>query len=185
MPVETPKPVRQGPKARKEKQPEIHVSMLARHDKQYPQLSPLVNKSITLALSAETRDIQQFIPSHFPVSAPAFMKALLTRKSFAGRKRFFFAKSSRCSRLRGESWAGLSPRRREENAKDFSLVAALPLCVHLWFDFVRFTQTKAPSSRRRILQIFTLLVVRSSRNFTDRSVPCPSAEFVSRRSNVV
>src|SRR5213083_1699433 len=53
---------------------------------------------------------------------------LLTRKSFAGRKGFFFAKSSRSSRLRGESWAGLSPRRREareENAKDFSLVAAL------------------------------------------------------------
>src|SRR6266516_7875728 len=43
------------------------------------------------------------------------------------------AKSSRSSRLRGESWAGLSPRRREareENAKDFSLVAALLLCVH-------------------------------------------------------
>src|SRR5213593_2456867 len=56
---------------------------------------------------------------------------LLTRKSFAGRKGFFFAKSSRSSRLRGESWAGLSPRRREareENAKDFSLVAALLLC---------------------------------------------------------
>src|SRR5436190_2939519 len=47
---------------------------------------------------------------------------LLTRKSFAGRKGFFFTKSSRSwrsSRLRGESWAGLSPRRREareENA---------------------------------------------------------------------
>src|SRR5206468_11954712 len=52
----------------------------------------------------------------------------LTRKSFAGRKGFFFAKSSRSLRLRGESWAGPSPRRREtreENAKDFSLVAAL------------------------------------------------------------
>src|SRR5881396_1766548 len=54
---------------------------------------------------------------------------LVIRKSFAGRKGFFFAKSSRSwrsSRLRGESWAGLSPRRREareENAKDFSLVA--------------------------------------------------------------
>src|SRR5205809_5951269 len=117
--------------------------------------------------------------------APPGSSVLLTRKSFAGRKRFFFAESSRSSRLRGESWAGLSPRRREEKAKDFSLVAALPLCVHLWFDFVRFTQTKAPSSCRRILQIFPLLVVRSSRNFTDRSVPCPSAEFVSRRSNVV
>src|SRR5438094_932440 len=64
---------------------------------------------------------------------------LVIRKSFAGRKGFFFAKSSRSwrsSRLRGESWAGLSPRRREareENAKDFSLVAAMPLCVHLRF----------------------------------------------------
>src|SRR5881409_3865573 len=58
---------------------------------------------------------------------------LLTRESFPGRKGFFFAKSSR---LRGESWAGLSSRRREareENAKDFSLVAAMPRCVHLWF----------------------------------------------------
>ena len=57
--------------------------------------------------------------------------SVLTRKSFAGRKRFFFAKSSRSSRLRGESWAGLSLRTREareENAKDFSLVAALLLC---------------------------------------------------------
>src|SRR5438445_11634773 len=38
---------------------------------------------------------------------------------------------AKSSRLRGESWAGLSPRRREareENAKDFSLVAALLLC---------------------------------------------------------
>src|SRR5207247_1300709 len=63
----------------------------------------------------------------------------LTRKSFAGRKGFFFAKSSRSSRLRGESWAGLSPQRREareENAKDFSLVAAGLLCVHRWFHFV-------------------------------------------------
>src|SRR5881398_2282162 len=54
------------------------------------------------------------------------LSVLLTRKSFAGRKGFFFAKSWRSSRLRGESWAGLSPRRREaraENAKDFSLVA--------------------------------------------------------------
>src|SRR5437667_2429555 len=61
---------------------------------------------------------------------------LLTRKSFAGRKGFFFAKSSRSSRLRGESWAGLSPRRREareENAKDLSLVAAMSRRVHLWF----------------------------------------------------
>src|SRR5436189_2956351 len=47
---------------------------------------------------------------------------LVIRKSFAGRKGFFFAKSSRSwrsSRLRGETWAGLSPRRREareENA---------------------------------------------------------------------
>src|SRR5438034_624015 len=60
----------------------------------------------------------------------------LTRKSFAGRKGFFFAKSSRSSRLRGESWAGLSQRRREareEHAKDLSLVAAMPRCVHLWF----------------------------------------------------
>src|SRR5881409_3826595 len=65
--------------------------------------------------------------------APPGSSVLLTRKSFAGRKRFFFAESSRSSRLRGESWAGLSPRRREEreeNAKDFSLVAALLLCVH-------------------------------------------------------
>src|SRR6266571_5530280 len=46
------------------------------------------------------------------------LSVLLTRKSFAGR-RTLFAKSSRSSRLRGESWAGLSPRRREareENA---------------------------------------------------------------------
>ena len=64
----------------------------------------------------------------------------LSRKSFAGREGFFFAKSSRSSRLRGESWAGLSPRRREareENAKDFSLVAAGLLCVHLWFHSVQ------------------------------------------------
>src|SRR5213083_1324002 len=58
---------------------------------------------------------------------------LLTRKSFAGSKGF----SSRNLRaLRGEPWAGLSPRRREareENAKDLSLVAAMPRCVHLWF----------------------------------------------------
>src|SRR5438552_10670361 len=53
---------------------------------------------------------------------------ILSRKSFAGRKGCFFAKSSRSwrsSRLGGESWAGLSPRRREareEDAKDFSLV---------------------------------------------------------------
>ena len=45
-------------------------------------------------------------------------------KILCGRKGFFFAKSSRSwrsSRLRGESWAGLSPRRREareENAND-------------------------------------------------------------------
>src|SRR5437870_12328891 len=47
------------------------------------------------------------------------LSVILSRKSFAGRKGFFFAKSSRSSRLRGESWAGLSPRRREareENA---------------------------------------------------------------------
>src|SRR5436190_16308498 len=53
------------------------------------------------------------------------LSVILSRKSFAGRKGLFFAKSSRSSRLRGESWAGLSPRRREareENAKDFSLV---------------------------------------------------------------
>src|SRR5205823_9073798 len=43
-------------------------------------------------------------------------------KILSGRKGFFFTKSSRSwrsSRLRGESWAGLSPRRREareENA---------------------------------------------------------------------
>src|SRR5437899_10475499 len=64
--------------------------------------------------------------------APPGSSVLLTRKSFAGRKGFFFAKSSRSSRLRGESWAGLSPRRREareENAKGFSLVASLLLCV--------------------------------------------------------
>src|SRR6266566_1499007 len=67
---------------------------------------------------------------------------LVIRKSFAGRKGFFFAKSSRSwrsSRLRGESRAGLSPRRREareENAKDFSLVAAMPLCVHLVVSFI-------------------------------------------------
>src|SRR5205809_3381260 len=36
--------------------------------------------------------------------APPGSSVLLTRKSFAGRKRFFFAKSSRSSRLRGESW---------------------------------------------------------------------------------
>src|SRR5437660_12808155 len=65
------------------------------------------------------------------------LSVILSRKSFAGRKGFFFAKSSRSSRLRGESWAGLSPRRREareQNAKDFSLVAALLLCdsVSLW-----------------------------------------------------
>src|SRR5437762_7819769 len=39
---------------------------------------------------------------------------------------------AKSSWLRGESWAGLSPRRREareENAKGFSLVAALLLCV--------------------------------------------------------
>jgi len=68
---------------------------------------------------------------------------ILSRKSFAGRKGFFFAKSSRFSRLRGESWAGLSPRRREareENAKDFSLVAAGLPRVHLWFQFVVFTR---------------------------------------------
>src|SRR5205823_9036275 len=81
--------------------------------------------------------------SQFVVRTSDFYLSLvichLTEKSFAGRKGFFFAKSSRSwrsSRLRGESWAGLSPRRREareENAKDFSLVAAMPLCVHLWF----------------------------------------------------
>src|SRR5881275_536293 len=70
---------------------------------------------------------------------------LVIRKSFAGRKGFFFAKSSRSwrsSRLRGESWAGLSPRRREareENAKDFSLVAALLLCVHPCSSVVSFS----------------------------------------------
>src|SRR5437016_8629335 len=56
------------------------------------------------------------------------------------------AKSSRSSRLRGESWAGLSPRRREareENAKAFSLVAALLLCVHRW---LRFFQCAAESA---------------------------------------
>src|SRR5437016_9008620 len=68
--------------------------------------------------------------------------SVLTRKSFAGRKRFFFAKSSRSSRLRGESGAGLSPRRREENAKDFSLVAALTLCEFWWFDFVLLRRRK-------------------------------------------
>ena len=64
---------------------------------------------------------------HRGMAVPAMLQnltdpVLLTRKSFAGRKGFFFAKSSRSwrsSRLRGESWAGLSPRRREareENA---------------------------------------------------------------------
>src|SRR3989442_15176989 len=92
--------------------------------------------------------------SHRWIRATSASICITNPRILPGRKGFFFAKSSR---LRGESWAGLSPRRREENAKDFSLVAALPLCVHLWFDFVRFTQTKGPSSCRRILQIFTLL----------------------------
>ena len=61
---------------------------------------------------------------------------LLTGKSFARRKGIFLREIFALSRLRGESRAGLSPRRREareENAKDFSLVAALLLCVHPWF----------------------------------------------------
>src|SRR5437762_7490954 len=76
--------------------------------------------------------------SQFVVRTSDFYLSLvichLTEKSSPGCKGFFFAKSSRSwrsSRLRGESWAGLSPRRREareENAKDFSLVAALLLC---------------------------------------------------------
>src|SRR5437762_9036326 len=69
------------------------------------------------------------------------LSVILSRKSFAGRKGFFFAQSSRSSRLRGESWAGLSPRRREareENAKDFSLFAALLLYVHLRLSVVSF-----------------------------------------------
>src|SRR5438094_8834198 len=53
---------------------------------------------------------------------------LLTRKSFAGRKGFFFAK---------------------KNAKDFSLVAALPLCVHRWLRFVQFTQRLVPPGHSR------------------------------------
>src|SRR5213592_3182250 len=80
------------------------------------------------------------------------LSVILSRKSFAGRKGFFFAKSSRSSRLRGESWAGLSPRRREareENAKDFSLVAALLLCVHRWLRFVQFAQRLVPPDHSR------------------------------------
>src|SRR2546427_5594865 len=81
--------------------------------------------------------------SQFVVRTSDFYLSLvichLTEKSSPGCKGFFFAKSSRSwrsSRLRGESWAGLSPRRREareENAKDLGLVAAMPLCVHLRF----------------------------------------------------
>src|SRR5437762_10466625 len=66
--------------------------------------------------------------SQFVVRTSDFYLSLvichLTEKSSPGCKGFFFAKSSRSwrsSRLRGESWAGLSPRRREareENAKD-------------------------------------------------------------------
>src|SRR6266568_8387765 len=70
--------------------------------------------------------------SQFVVRTSEFYLSLvichLTEKSSPGCKGFFLAKSSRSwrsSRLRGESWAGLSPRRREareEDAKDFSLV---------------------------------------------------------------
>src|SRR5205814_8568800 len=91
-----------------------------------------------------------------------------SRKTFAGRKGFFFAKSSRSwrsSRLRGESW--VSPRRREareENAKDSSLVAAGQICVHSCSSvatfFVQFTKTKILSSQRRI---FALAVRKSLR----------------------
>src|SRR5438046_10313267 len=68
------------------------------------------------------------------------LSVILSRKSFAGREGFFFAKSSRSSRLRGESWAGLSPRRREareEKAKDFSLVAARLRSDHQWVHSVQ------------------------------------------------
>ena len=76
-------------------------------------------------------DRSEMTPAELQPPKKTRKPVLLTRKCFAGRKGFFFAKSSRSSRLRGESWAGLSPRRREareENAKDFSLVAALLLC---------------------------------------------------------
>src|SRR5205809_7173827 len=81
--------------------------------------------------------------SQFVVRTSDFYLSLvichLTEKSSPGCKGFFFARCSRSwrsSRLRGESWAGLSPRRREareENAKDLGLVAAMPRCGHLWF----------------------------------------------------
>ncbi len=71
--------------------------------------------------------------SHRWIRATSVSICITNPRILPGRKGFFFAKSSR---LRGESWAGLSPRRREareENAKDFSLVAAMLLCVHQWF----------------------------------------------------
>src|SRR6266508_540777 len=82
------------------------------------------------------------------------LSVMPSRKSFAGRKGFFFAKSSRSSRLRGESWAVLSPRRREareENAKDLSLVAAMSRRVHLWFR--SFLWNSWPVKPPRILRI--------------------------------
>src|SRR5437773_6473897 len=57
---------------------------------------------------------------------------LLSRKSFAGRKGFFFAESSRSSRLRGESWAGLSPRRREAREENGRTLVWLRLCCSVF-----------------------------------------------------
>src|SRR5207247_11349532 len=72
--------------------------------------------------------------------------------------------SSRSSRLRGESWAGLSPRRREareESAKDFSLLAALLHCVHLWFRAFSCCGSAAPSPRRGCFPGYGTRIMRS------------------------
>src|SRR5213594_247826 len=104
------------------------------------------------------------------------LSVILSRKSFAGRKGFFFAKSSRSSRLRGEPWAGLSPRRREarkENAKDFSLVAARLLCVYLWFHSYS-TFGMAPllgEIRGRLFQFVRSACARGSRGWGRRVHP--------------
>src|SRR5205809_1747767 len=54
------------------------------------------------------------------------------KKSFAGRKGFFFAESSRSSRLRGESLSGLSPRRREAREENGRTLVWLRLCCSVF-----------------------------------------------------
>src|SRR5438067_7879664 len=57
---------------------------------------------------------------------------LLTRKSFAGRKGFFFAKSSRSSRLSGESWAGLHREGAKHAKKTLRTLVWLRLCCSVF-----------------------------------------------------